>query len=240
MPTMLLQPFTIYQLALSNIEVESFQFQDWEEDSLFSGELTFNYGPDSLIGTVTRKFWVEFGPDDEYIAPTISDSFEESLGTQLPIRIDLNNDATDDFVFDYSIEEFDSSIHRKRFNLRCDPLNAQNNVLAKEDLFYSDHILVGTNSSSFEAVLSNDSNRNFAYRQEFEAPFQNYNQWVLTYRNQPADWVSGYSPYIMLRMNIGGQFYFGWIQIKMNFVDSTLEVLNTYFHPVPNEHITIP
>ena len=202
---------------VSHLDVSDVKIQEWIVDSHLSGEITFeNQGQ-----PVTQKFWVEFTPDAIYEEPIYTQSFEGCIGTELPMKIDLNNDNVDDFSIDFSVYESDSTIPFKVFDVSFQSFDQNNIILARSTSFATSSLLFNSGSSSDSGQASQPHDRSLFYYIDFARGYKQYNSWVsgpYLHTDFTLD------RYIIVKMNLNGQDYYGRIKIYFDALSCTLYI----------------
>ncbi|MAD98060.1 MAG: hypothetical protein CMB99_12105 [Flavobacteriaceae bacterium] len=220
---------------ITEAEVLDFGIQDWTEDELISGFVTYIDPHDKR--TYSRKFRTRLFAK----LPTTPLSFNDCIGQKLPIEIDLNSDGVADFSFD--VETIEDVGNKPTYNEYKVVLksNSNNNEILSPIRNSEPYFVV------FEPPFSSQNTQQYFggvkkaldIFYEFEAPYEEYNLFLnnnLTY----SEILNNNLPdYYLVSMVINGELYYGYIGFRFSSTDCRLNVLDKYLHNVPFEHIQV-
>jgi hypothetical protein len=216
-------------LSVKYINIDSFTIQEYIEDEKLVGQITFlNPNTQNLV---TIKFSYIFTPDDYFDSNTTDITFNDCIGTNFPINIDLNSDN----VYDFSITLDDTDLlpDGTTHTIQINSLN-ENTILSTLTRYRI--ILEPPFSSSDSPGSSYINNYNLGIFREYTPPLQSFNFW---FPNSFWRYKNNIDGYIVIKFEEGGLFYYGWIKIKIDYEDCIFEIVETYINPTPNEHISV-
>ncbi|WP_452220987.1 hypothetical protein [Lacinutrix salivirga] len=223
-----------------------FSMQEWIEDEKFIGKL--NYSTTDFSGNtidIERSFYLTLSMDDfETDTMTEYTSFEDCYNSQLPLLIDVNNDGVNDFSFDQYTSNATTMPSFLSSSITLNPLNSDNQLLATDLIAQSNSVLFPKND--FDQMDSQDGypfNGDFAvlttYVDYDDTTFKQYNHWRSMFTDSmDASIVMLEDATTFVEMTIDSQIYYGWIKYSIVPETCYIEVIDTYLHSVPNEHIT--
>jgi hypothetical protein len=226
---------------VNHIIVNSIEIQEWNTDTLLSGKVTYARDiPANPEPPVTRNFWVELDTDDYFDEPILTPIyFNSCIGNLLPITLDLNNDGTDDFSFDYtqnSMTQF--SPVKEEYMIVANSLDANNTILRPDNNNYDiPSIVFSPPFDSDNKRVYADIDKRLGYLIELPGNYNQYSYWV-THSDRYSDRDT--EGYIIVKMTLNGQDHYGWIQLKLSVENCSFEIIDSYFNPTPNEHVSVP
>lgn len=226
----------MYHNVYLNNSTFKLDVQEWIPNEKFVGRLLENNDD----GATEYNFYTQFNNDDYFDTSSIDYlSFEGCMDTILPYNIDINSDGQADFSFDSS-EELVQNMNQLAYTettIYFKSLNETSNKIminsSFEDFHFSSNILPVNSESFTEETTSGD----FGYYADFVSdtpyPFQQYNYLGFDYLNGYED------DYIMIKMQMDGAWHYGYVRFNMSINGCSLNIIETYLNPVPNEHFII-
>ncbi|MDD7913040.1 hypothetical protein [Polaribacter ponticola] len=226
--------------AITEMEIYDFSIQDWDEDKKLSGDVTYKDPHNGQF--YTRKFWLEFSSNDYIEEPTNFKLFSECYLDKLPIEIDMNNDGNIDFNLSYTeIRNYGSKPAYTEYTFHLISSNNDINFILSPKRNSSPYIVL------FETPFSSEDTKQYFNGvkkaldvfYEFDAPYQKYNYFLnnnLTYRSKLKN---NSEDYFVVSLTLNGNQYFGWIKFSFNTDNCSVEVLDTYLNPTPNQNINV-
>lgn len=226
--------------AITEFQITDLQIQDWEKDKKFSGLITYTDPHDK--NTYSKKFWVEFTENDKVEPPTNFIFFNDCFGSKLPLEIDMNNDNLIDFKLDYEILKDEGNKPKyDRYGIKLISTSAsQNKILSPEKN-------QGPYSVLYEPPFTSENKRQYFNGvkneldvfYEFEEPYQKYNFFLNNKLTYKPFFENNIDDYYIVSMTIDDKLYYGWIKLTFNSKNCEVQIVDTYLHPIANEHISV-
>lgn len=226
--------------AITGLEYLQSFTQDWEVDKKFTGHLSYM---DPHNGkTYIRKFWVEFSEEDYLEDVTNSQLFANCFSSRLPIEIDMNNDGNTDFRLDYDlIRNTGNNPSYSEYTIKL--ISSDNSI---------NYILSPKRNSSpysviFEPPFSSRNTKQYFNGvknaldvfYEFDSPYNKYNYFLNNNLTYTKNFNNNIDDYYVVSLILDGEQHFGWIKFQFNSNNCSIDVLETYLNPNPNQHINV-
>lgn len=226
--------------AITEMELHGFTTQDWDVDKKFTGDVTYKDPHDGQF--YTRKFWIEFTENDFLEEPTEFKLFSDCYLDKLPIEIDMNNDGNIDFNLSYlEVRNYGSKPAYTEYTYQLISTNNDINFILSPKRNSSPYVVLFESPFSSEETKQyfNGVKKALDVFYEFDAPYQKYNYFLnnnLTYRSKLKN---NSEDYFVVSLTLNGNQYFGWIKFSFNTDNCSVEVLDTYLNPTPNQNISV-
>ena len=157
--------------------------------------------------------------DGAIVYTDVSPDFAGGIGSQY--FLDLNNDGTDDFRI-YSVQSGSSSY--SYVNLYIEPLGANNDVLGS-----------GSSNYAYPFALNSGQTISAGGSSWFNNGYgSGYQSMVWGYSNSLGNWPSATDKYLGLRIQVGGNTYYGWARLDVNADGSSFTVKDYAYEDVAN------
>ncbi|WP_223033291.1 hypothetical protein [Hanstruepera marina] len=214
-----------------------FIIQEYIPDEKLVGRLIGEY--DGEIHNI--DFWIDFTTDDFFIEE-VPDyiSFQNCLGSQLPMNIDINNDGVDDFKFTRDEQFLEDPAFPEIIPI------LRNIIVFEAD--NNNTILAGTYNLDLPVFTENldQSGRDEDYViwytdfiHESIYPYKQFNFWTRGYTNEPYNLSTLTNIHYAIKMMVNGEPHYGYINFSILGNDCEIIIHETYLNPTPNEHIII-
>lgn len=222
--------------ALTIMEVLDFGYQTHISKKLITGFVSFKDPHSKEI--ITKKFWVNLKTKPTEEAPIY---FKNCIGNQIPIAIDMNKDGITDFSFETEIIENKSNKPNfKRYKVYLKSNQASNGILSpiKNNPPYT-VIFEAPFTSQNTQIYITDVKDELDIFYEFAAPFESYNFWVNNGLTYSELLTNSKEDYYLVSLRQGTFVYYGWIKFRFLVRNCQIQVLDTYLHPIANQHISV-
>lgn len=212
--------------------------QEYIPDEKLVGRLIGEY--DSEIHNI--DFWIDFTTDDFFVEEVPNYiSFQNCLGNQLPMNIDINNDGVDDFRFTrdeqmYENTAFPEIVPELRNAVYFETISNNNAILAG---FENNSLPVFT-----EQLDENGSETNLVvwhadFIHENNYPYKQFNFWARYSNWEPYLYSTLTNFHYAIKMIVNGEPHYGYVKFSLSGIDCEIIIHETYLNPTPNEHIII-
>ena len=226
--------------AITEINVSEFYTGEWILDKKFTGNIIFTDPHDKKV--YSRKFWLEFTAQNLEIENTNYIFFNDCFGGKLPIEIDMNNDGIVDFkIISEKIRDIGNKPQFNQYTIKLISTNNYENQILSPKKNQEPYTVI------FEPPFTSENTNQYFNGvkvaldvfYEFDEPYQNFNFFLhnnLTYKKY---FDNSLDNYYVVKMGLDNKEYYGWIKFKFNSPECSVEILDTYLHPIEAVHISV-